>query len=140
MKTINLRDFYSSIYSTECYCDVPDEVAELLQLYKRLEEAQRRKIYKHKAHYSVNRDDGIENAAILFSPPVHEIYEQSTFRWALYAAIQDLSDKQIKRLYSHFFLEMDYSEIARLERVDESAVRRSVKRALKQLKKKSDLF
>ena len=140
MKTINLRDFYSSIYSADCLCDVPDEVAELLLLYKRLEEAQRRLIYKHRAHYSLDRDDGIENAAILFAPSVHEIVEQKAMRSALYAAIQDLTDKQLKRLYAHFFLDMNYAQIAQFEHIDASAVRRSVNRALAQLKKRLDLF
>lgn len=140
MKTINLRDFYSSIYSADCLCDVPDEVAELLFLYKRLEEAQRRLIYKHRAHYSLDRNDGIEYAAILFAPSVHEIFEQNAIRKALYATIQGLTDKQLKRLYAHFFLEMSYAQIAQLERVDASVVRRSVNRALAQLKKRLDLF
>ena len=140
MKTINLRDFYSSIYSADCLCDVPDEVAELLFLYRRFEEAQRRLIYKHRAHYSLDRDDGIENAAILFTPSVHEIFEQNTIRRALYTAIQDLSDKQLKRLYARFFLDLNYAQIAQLEHIDESAVRRSVNRALAQLKKRLDLF
>jgi RNA polymerase sigma-70 factor (ECF subfamily) len=64
MKTINLRDFYSSIYSADFLFNVPDEVAELLFLYKRLEEAQRRLIFMHKAYYSLDRNDGIENEAI----------------------------------------------------------------------------
>lgn len=140
MKTINLRDFYSSIYSADCLCDVPDEIADLLSLYKRLEEAQQRLIYKHRAHYSLDRDDGIEYAAILFAPSVHEIYEQNMIRRALYAAIQDLSDKQLKRLYAYFFLEMNYSQIARFERTDESSVRRSVNRALEHLKKTLIIF
>ena len=42
MKTVNLRDFYQSIYDHDCLYEVPDEVAELLILYKRREEAHRR--------------------------------------------------------------------------------------------------
>jgi RNA polymerase sigma-70 factor (ECF subfamily) len=140
MRTINLRDFYSSIYSADCLCEVPDEVAELLLLYKRLEETQRRLTYKHRAHYSIDRDDGIENAALLFAPSVHEIYEQNITRQALYTAIQDLTDKQLKRLYAHFFLDMNYVQIARFERTDASSVRKSVNRALMQLKKRLDLY
>lgn len=140
MKTINLRDFYSSIYSVDFLFNVPDEVAELLFLYKRLEEVQRRLIYKHKAYYSLDRNDGIENEAIRLAPSVHEIFEQKMMQQELYAAIRALPDKQFKRLYTHFFLDMSCSHIAQLEHVDASSVRKSVSRALRQLKKRIDLF
>jgi RNA polymerase sigma-70 factor (ECF subfamily) len=140
MKTINLRDFYSSIYSADFLFNVPDEVAELLFLYKRLEEAQRRLIYKHKAYYSLNRNDGIENKAIRLAPSAHEIFEQKMMQQELYAAIQALPDKQFKRLYAHFFLDMSYSHIARLEHTSVNAIRMSIKRSLIQLEKKVKYF
>ena len=52
MKTVNLRDFYQSIYDHDCLYEVPDEVAELLILYKRREEAHRRLTYKYRAYFS----------------------------------------------------------------------------------------
>lgn len=126
MKTINLRDFYSSIYSTDCLCEVSDEVAELLFLYKRLEEAQRRRIGKHKAYYSLDRSDGIEQdiMLIILTPP--EIYERKLTNQELYAALNSLSEKQAKRIYAYYFLSMSKYAIAKTEGVDESAVRRSI--------------
>ena len=47
MKTINLRNFYAALYNHDALYDVPDEVAELLILFKRREEAQRRRIYRN---------------------------------------------------------------------------------------------
>ena len=38
MKIINLRDFYKSLYDHDAFCEVPDEVAELLILFKRRED------------------------------------------------------------------------------------------------------
>jgi RNA polymerase sigma-70 factor (ECF subfamily) len=58
----------------------------------------------------------------------------------LYAAIYDLPDKQFKRLYARFFLDMSYSQIARLERVHVTTVHKSISRALVRLRKKLDLF
>lgn len=52
MKTVNLRDFYQSIYDHDCLYEVPDEVAELLILYKRREGAHRRLTYKYRAFFS----------------------------------------------------------------------------------------
>ena len=140
MKTINLKDFYSSVYSADYLCEVPDEVAELLFLYKRLEKAQRRLSYKHKAYYSLDRNDGIENEALFLSPSAHEVFEHKMLLQELYAAIYDLPDKQFKRLYARFFLDMSYSQIARLERVHVTTVHKSISRALVRLRKKLDLF
>jgi len=140
MKTINLRDFYASVYSADFLCNVPDEVAELLLLYRRLEKAQRRLMYKHKAHYSLNRNDGIENDAVRLAASAHEIFEHKMMRQELYAAIQDLPDKQFKRLYAHFFLDMSCSHIARRERVHVTTVHKSISRALVRLRKNLDHF
>jgi RNA polymerase sigma-70 factor (ECF subfamily) len=57
-------------------------------------------------------------------------------RQALYTAIQDLTDKQLKRLYAYFFLDMNYVQIAKLERVHVTTVHKSINRALIRLRKK----
>lgn len=140
MKTINLKDFYISLYTHDCICEVPDEVAELLAHFKAREQSQIRQRYKHKAHYSLDRDDGIENDALFFAPSAQEVYERKADRMALYLALQNLTDKQLRRLYACFFLDMSYAKIARLERVDESTVRKSINGALVRLSKIIDFF
>ena len=130
MKTINLRDFYKSLYDRDQFCEVPDEVAELLLLYKRREEAQRRKIYRHKAQYSLDRNDGIENEALKSVPSADSVCEQQMEQTALFTAMKTLPVKQLKRLYAHFFLGMGYAEIAKQEGTDRSTVRRSIQSAL----------
>ena len=57
-------------------------------------------------------------------------------RATLYEALNSLPAKQAVRIYRHFFNEQSYSQIARSEGVDESAVRRSIKRGLLQMRKK----
>lgn len=74
MKTVNLRDFYQSIYDHDCLYEVPDEVAELLILYKRREEAHRRLTYKYRAYFSLDCCDGIENEAVHNSPSAEKIF------------------------------------------------------------------
>lgn len=64
MKTINLRDFYAALYHHDAFYDVPDEVAELLILFKRREKAQRRRIYRNRANYSLDHDNCIEKQAL----------------------------------------------------------------------------
>ena len=58
----------------------------------------------------------------------------------LYTAIHDLPDKQFKRLYARFFLDMSYSQIAKLERVHVTTVHNSITQALVRLRKKLNLF
>lgn len=140
MKTINLKDFYASLYSHDCICEVSDEVAELLAHFKAREQSQIRQRYKHRAHYSLDRNDGIENDALNFVPSAQEVYERKAERIALYLAMQSLTDKQLRRLYAYFFLDMSYSKIARLEHVDESTVRKSINGVLAHLSKIIDYF
>ena len=56
-------------------------------------------------------------------------------RMTLYEALNSLPATQANRIYRHFFDEQSYSQIARDERVDESAVRRSIKRGLLQMRR-----
>ena len=140
MKIINLRDFYASLYAHDCICEVPDDVAELLVHFKSREQSQIRQRYKHRAHYSLDHDDGIENDALFFAPSTQEVYERKAERIALYLAMQSLTDKQLRRLYACFFLDMSCAKIARLESVDESTVRKSINGALVRLSKIINFF
>ena len=133
MKTINLKDFYSSIYSTDFLCNVPDEVAELLLFFKRLEEAQGRRIRDNKAYYSLDRDDGIEKDILVVVLSPSEIYEHQLSIQELYAAMNTLSKKQLRRIYAHFFLDMSKCSIAQGEGVNECSVRESIEQGLKQM-------
>ena len=140
MIEINLREFYPECYRNDYFVEVPDEVAELLILLRRHEQSQRRRIYKHRAHYSLDIYENVEREAMLQSPTAEEIFEQLAEREQLQAAIMSLTERQRSRLYAHFFLNMSYTKIAQQEGVDVSAVRKSVQRALHQLRKRVELF
>ena len=140
MIEINLREFYPECYRSDYFVEVPDEVAELLILLRRHEQSQRRRIYKHRAHYSLDIYENVEREAMLQSPTAEEIFEQLAEREQLQAAIMSLTERQRSRLYAHFFLNMSYTKIAQQEGVDVSAVRKTVQRALHQLRKKVELF
>ena len=140
MIEINLREFYPECYRSDYFVEVPDEVAELLILLRRHEQSQRRRIYKHRAHYSLDIYENVEREAMLQSPTAEEIFEQLAEREQLQSAIMSLTERQRSRLYAHFFLNMSYTKIAQQEGVDVSAVRKSVQRALHQLRKRVELF
>lgn len=51
MIKIDLRDYYPDFYTTDSIIEVPDEVAELMDSYKRAEAAYYLRRYRHKAYY-----------------------------------------------------------------------------------------
>ena len=135
MKKINLREFYPDIYTTDFFVDVTEEVMETIRAAERAEAAYERKMYRYKAYYSLDCDNGIENA-ILMKPQTPEmLLEEKQLREQLYAAVMALPEKQAKRIYARYYLGMRVSEIAVAEDVDPSRVRDSIRRGLKQLAK-----
>lgn len=105
MAIINLRDYYP-FYTSDCFMEVSDEVAEMFKEFDRKEAAYRLRTYRHKAYYSLDRDDGLEHEAIFVALSPHELYERKVTMQELHAAIASLPDKQAKRIYAHFILGM----------------------------------
>ena len=135
MKKINLRELYPNVYTTDFFVDVTEEVMETIRAAERAEAAYERKMYRYKAYYSLDCDNGIENA-ILMKPKTPEmLLEEKQLREQLYAAVMALPEKQAKRIYARYYLGMRVSEIAVAEDVDPSRVRDSIRRGLKQLAK-----
>ena len=112
--------------------EVSEEVAEMFKEFERKEAAYRLRTYRHKAYYSLDRDDGLEHEVAL-SP--HELYERKVTMQELHAAISSLPDKQAKRIYAHFILGMTKQDIARAEGVHEKVVRVAIERGLRRLEK-----
>lgn len=129
MKKVNFKKYYDHI-TTDTYHDVPDEVFDILEEYRKAEQAYHSKINYHKAYYSLDRDDGVEHSALFVSLSPDEIYERKFTREQLHAAIASLPDKQAKRIYAHYFLGMSKTAIAKAERVTEKAIRKSIERGL----------
>ena len=90
MTIINLRDYYP-FYTSDNFIDVPDEVYELLKEFDRKEAAYRLRTYRHKAYYSLDRNDGIEHEALFVSPSPYE----------LLSLIHILLSHSVMVLYSH---------------------------------------
>ncbi len=132
MVKINLRDFYP-FYQRDCFIEVSDEQAELLIRLERAEAARQRQVFRHKAYFSLNRADGIERDILFVSLSPDEIYERKVTREQLHAAIATLSDKQAKRIYAHFFLEISKAKIAQAEGVSKESVGESIQRGLRKI-------
>ena len=62
MKKINLRELYPDVYTTDFFLDVTEEVMETIRAAERAETAYERKVYRYKAQYSLDCENGIENS------------------------------------------------------------------------------
>ena len=80
MKKINLRELYPDVYTTDFLVDVTEEVMEAIRAAERAEAAYDRRMYRYKAYYSLDCDNGIENA-ILMKPRYRRCFwRKNSFR------------------------------------------------------------
>jgi RNA polymerase sigma factor (sigma-70 family) len=131
MKKINLRELYPDVYTTDFFVDVTEEVMETIRAAERAETAYERKMYRYKAQYSLDCENGIENAVLLKPQTPEMALEEKQFQEQVYAAVMKLPEKQAKRIYARYYLGMTVNEIAEVEGVDPSRVRDSIRRGLK---------
>lgn len=134
MKKINLRVYYP-FYQSDFFVEVTDEVAEQIEKFGQREHADFERRRVHKAYYSLDANDGIEKDIILLVLSPESIYERKLRNQELYAAIHNLPEKQARRIYAHYFLDMSKTQIARMEGVGESTVRDSINRGLRNIEK-----
>lgn len=135
MQKINLRELYPDVYEMDIFLEVTDEVKRVFQADKRAEAAHERQMYRYKAYYSLDHDNGIENAVINRPLTPEEILEDKQLREQLYAVVMELPDKQAKRIYARYYLGLSTKKIAQAEGVDPRRVRDSIHLGLKKLAK-----
>ena len=121
--------------TTDFFVDVTEEVMETIRAAERAEAAYERKMYRYKAQYSLDCENGIENAVLLKPQTPEMLLEEKQLQEQVYAAVMRLPEKQAKRIYARYYLGMTVNEIAEVEGVDPSRVRDSIRRGLKQLVK-----
>lgn len=117
------------------YIEISESVSNAIDSSNRDVNNQYAKIKYHKAYYSLDAGDGIEKDILFVSATPEEIYEKKLTQEQLYAALNQLPKAQLKRIYAKYFQGMTTTQIAKIEGVDESAVRHSIERALKKLRK-----
>lgn len=130
MNRINLKDYYP-FYTQNTFIELPDELVDIFDAYNKAENAYTRQKYRYKAHYSLDRGDGIEHDILFVSLSPDEIYERKLTTEQLHAAIAALPDKQAKRIYAHYFMGMSKTAIAKAEGVSKATIGESINRALK---------
>lgn len=135
MQTINLRDLYPDQYTSDYFIEVPDQLAWELHQFDLNEAAYQLRNYRHQAYYSLDRGDGIENRVLFTAATPDELYERKLNHQQLHAAISQLPEKQAKRIYAYYFLDMDEYEIAKAEGISQQAVHSTLRRAMRNLEK-----
>lgn len=134
MTTINLREFYYW-YRTNEYIKVSDEVACLLRAGKQEDVNHWRRMKRNKANYSLDADDGIENAVCEFEPSPDKALELMEQYRRLCCALNHLPPVQGQRIDTYYLQGWTVREIAKFYGVSGRAVRISIDRGLETLRK-----
>jgi len=133
--TINLRDFYPAQYTQDEFIEVSDEVAAELRADKRYEKAHDRRMRRNKA-YSLDVEADMEAAAIASNTDNPEqIFAMMERHCNLCRALNSLPEIQGRRVEAHYLLGKSIQEISKAEGVSDSAVKESIDRGLKAMRK-----
>lgn len=129
---VNLREIYP-YYRTDIWVEVEEEVVSEMRQFELAENAYILRSYRNRAYFSLDREDGIEQGAQDSSISPEDLIMQKASDEELYAALCQLPDKWARRIYAHYVLGLSKVAIARTEKMDESTVRKSIKRGIRQL-------
>ena len=142
MQTINLKQYYP-FCTEDTFVEVSDEIVEAFLLDKRAEAARERKMYRYKAFYSLDCNDGIEKAAIGWAQPSPEdclMEKEAQAEYAellrrLYEAISSLTPTQARRVHARYMLGMKVKDIAAMEGITPSQAGKPIHAALRRLRR-----
>ena len=143
MPQINLKKYYYYLYPKDTFIEVSDEVAEALLTLHRAEEARNSKIRYHKAYYSLDCDDGIENHILdepvpspeqIMMEKEEERLRQMMFK-RLLKAVARLPPAQVRRIHQSYLLGMSVKEIAHADGVETGTVYQTLRSGLKRLQR-----
>lgn len=114
--------------------EVADQIYEVFEVARKLENAYISRMKYHRAYYSLDYNDGIEKYTIKKVKAPNEIIITQELKQELLRLIYALPEKQARRIYEYFYLDMSLSDIARMDNVHKSSVSESIVRGLKSLK------
>ena len=60
MKKVNLRDLYPNVYKSDYFVEVTEDVLETIRAAERAEAAYDRRMYRYKAHYSLDCETALK--------------------------------------------------------------------------------
>jgi RNA polymerase sigma-70 factor (ECF subfamily) len=102
---------------------------------RRYERAYQRRTIYNKAHYSLDAEDGIEASAIAcHTDNPEDVFAIIDNHCRLCCALNTLPETQGRRVETRYLLGRSIQEIAYIEGVSESAVKKSIDSGLKAMK------
>ncbi len=143
MQTINLKQYYP-FCKEDIFVEVSDEIVEAFLLDKRAEAARDRKMYRYKAFYSLDCNDGIGKCRHrLGAQPSPEDYliekeelaEYEELIRRLYEAISSLPPMQARRVHARYMLGMKVKDIAAMDGITPAQAGKSIHAALRRLRR-----
>ena len=84
MKKINLRELYPDAYTTDFFVNVTEDVLETIRASERAEAAYERKMYRYKAQYSLDCENGIENTVMTKPQTPEMVLEEKQLQKQVY--------------------------------------------------------
>ena len=132
---INLKEYYPECYQKDCWIEVSDAVAQIMEDERCAEMARRRQVFRYRAYYSLDRQDGIERRMLHMEETPFDLLEKEYIQNQIEVTRLRLTLKQSKRIYSRYYLGMSETEIAQMEGVAVASVHESIERGLKRLGK-----
>ncbi len=85
MKKINLRELYPDAYTTDFFVNVTEDVLETIRASERAEAAYERKMYRYKAQYSLDCENGIENTVLTKPQTPEMVLEEKQLQKQVYS-------------------------------------------------------
>ena len=126
MKFIDLRKEYPHLDSTYSEYPVSYKIDAMFEEYRLAEQA----LEKHKTRngdvISLETEPGVEDHIADHLPGPEEEVMTHIQNEALYKALRSIPRKQAERIYAYYFMDMTLDEIAEVEGVYKSAVRKSI--------------
>ena len=143
MPIINLKKYYYPIVKSDTFVEVSDEVAEGLLQLRRDEDRIISRIRYHKAYYSLDADNGIENSALNWEQPSPEnilIQREDDAHYELTLqqvdeAMAILTPVEKQYIHARFIEKKKYREIAQAEGITDSKANYNVRAAVNKLRR-----
>lgn len=134
MVLINLKTYFPRYYTEDDFLLVDDYIADSLSEEKRNEKAQEMERYRHKLFYSFIDNDHIDILALKSIPSPSEEIERKELLQTLHDGMNSLTEKQYRRIYMRYFLNMNLTSIAKEEGCSVNTIKESIEGGLQKLR------
>jgi len=132
--TINLRDFYPW-YTHDEFVEVSDEVAAELRADKVYEKTHERRMRYNKTYLFDEQTENEASALVSYNDNPERLFDMMENHCRLCRALNALPEIQGRRVEAFYLLGKSVQEIADAEGVSESAVKESLGRGIKTMRK-----